>query len=304
MKWRSSRRRRGSILIIVLWILLLISLLAGRYLSHNRGKAATAAYGWKSLTQEQALLSVLELYATSGQPLPAVENLEEVQRAESNMDDNEQAVETVPLSWRFLTIGGLNLLVRESSEGKRIDLNSATDEAIREQLRQGLGEGRQAEADQVADSLLDWRDPDDLVRSDGAETDFYRQEGLSYEPANGPFKTLTEMLLVRGVTPELFWGTSPQAGFMDLDQVEEEEKTTKEKKAVVNDEGVEVEVSAEEFSLINVFTISGKNVKRVEVVFPQDDGNAVSFTALLQRENQKWTLLRCYRCYLSAAKKE
>jgi hypothetical protein len=286
VKWHSSRRRQGSILIIVLWILLLISLLAGRYLSHNRGKAAAAAYGWKSLLREQAFLSVLELYATSGQPLPQDGNIEEVQPAEGNVD-NEQASETVPLLWRLLTIGGLNLLVRESSEGKRIDLNSAADDAIRKQLRQGLGEDSGEEADQVADALLDWRDPDDLVRSDGAEKDFYQQEGLSYEPANGPFKTLTEMLLVRGVTPELFWGTTPQAGSMDLENVEEEEeeKTTP-------------------FSLINAFTISAKNVKRVEVVFPQDDGNAVAFIALLQAKGQKWSLFRCYRCYLPAAEKE
>ncbi|RLB66701.1 MAG: hypothetical protein DRH04_09035, partial [Deltaproteobacteria bacterium] len=55
------------------------------------------------------------------------------------------------------------------------------------------------------------------------------------------------------------------------------------------------------FSLINAFTISGKNVKRVEVLFPRDDGTAMAFIALLQAKGQKWNLFRCYRCYLPAA---
>ncbi|MCK4377861.1 MAG: general secretion pathway protein GspK [Deltaproteobacteria bacterium] len=277
MRRRENHGRQGSILIVVLWVLLLISLLAGRYLSHNRGKAAAAAYGWKSLVREQAFFSVLELYATSGQPLPPDSEIEEIKPAEGNAN-NEQAGETAPLSWRSLTVGGFSLLVRESSEGKRINLNSAADDAIRKQLRQGLGEDHQEEADQVTDALLDWRDPDDLVRSDGAEKDFYQQQSLAYEPADGPFKALTEMLLVRGVTPELFWGTTPPADSMDIENPP--------------------------FSLINAFTITGKNVKRVEVVFPPDDGNAVAFTAFLQRKNQKWVLLRCYRCYLTVAEKE
>jgi len=273
---RQARRQAGgSILIVVLWVLLMISLLAGRYLSHNRSKAAAAAYGWQSLVREQAFQSVLELYSTSGQPLPSV----------TGTEDNESA-EVSP--WQPLTIGKLALLGRESPEEKRINLNSATDDAVRKQLRQGLGEERLEVADQLADALLDWRDSDDLVRSDGAEKDFYEQEGLSYEPADGPFKNLTEMLLVRGVSRELFWGDAPVVASSDQDDQGEDE-----------DSG-----QAPMFSLINVFTISGKNVKRVEVLFPQDDGTAMVFIALLQAKGQKWNLFRCYRCYLTVAEKE
>jgi len=286
VKRQSSYGRRGSILIIVLWILLLISLLAGRYLSHNRGKAAAAAYGWQSLVREQAFQSVLELYATSGQPLPEDVDMEEGQPAEDDAN-NEPAGETGLQPWRELTIGGFHLLVRDSLEGKRINLNSAADDAIRKQIRQGMGEAFREEADQVTDALLDWRDPDDLVRSAGAEADFYRQEGLSYKPADGPFKSLTEMLLVRGVSPELFWGDASVVASSDPD-------------AQANDEDAGQEAT---FSLINAFTISGKNVKRIEVIFPQEDGNAIAFTGLLQQKNRKWELSRCYRCYLRMKEK-
>lgn len=289
-KGRKHHHRRGSILIVVLWILLLISMLAGRYLSHNRGKAAAAAYGWQSLVREQAFQSVLELYATGGQPLPKEENAGKIQPP-TDGENNEPADATAAteqlLPWHELTIGGLNVLVRESPEKKRINLNSAADDAIRTRLRQGLGEDRQEEADQVADALLDWRDPDDLVRSAGAEKDFYRQEGAAYEPADGPFKALTEMLLVRGVTPELFWGDASVIASSDP-----------EAQAGDEDDGRETT-----FSLINAFTIRGKNVKRVEVVFPQEDGSAIEITGLLEQKNRKWELLRCYRCYLRKKEK-
>lgn len=285
-RWR-NHGRRGSILIIVLWVLLLISLLAGRYLSHNRGKAAAAAYGWQSLVREQAFLSVLELYSGSGQPLPPVNKT-----GDSELEDNQKQTGlqggSEDADWRPLTVDKLKLLFRESSEKKRVNVNSATDDAIRNAVRQGLGDDRQEEADQVADALLDWRDPDDLVRSDGAEKGFYQQEGLPYEPADGPFKTLNEVLLVRGVTPELFWGNAPVIASPDQDNQGEDEDAGRKAR----------------FSLINTFTINGKNVKRVEVVFPQDNGAAMIFTAFLQGKGQKWSLFRCYRAYLSASEKE
>ncbi len=293
-KIRGRRQAGGSILIVVLWVLLMISLLAGRYLSHNRGKAAAAAYGWQSLVREQAFQSVLELYSTSGQPLPSVKGTGDKALEGDHGKSEKQDGTGIELgSWRSLAVGKLELLLRESNEGKRINLNSAADDAVRKRLRQGLGEDRLEEADQLADALLDWRDPDDLVRSDGAEKDFYRQEGLSYEPADGPFKNLTEMLLVRGVSPDLFWGKAPLEVFSGQDQDDQDDQGDEE------DAG-----QTSMFSLINAFTISGKDVKRIEVLFPQDDGAAMAFIALLKSRGQKMSLLRCYRCYLPMAEKE
>jgi len=304
MRWQSRSRDRGSILIIVLWILLLISLLAGRYLSHNRNKAGAAAYGWKALAREQALASLLQLYATSGDPLPLVIGTDDQGLGESQENDRQETdSKTESDVWRSLRIGKIDLLVRESSESRRLNLNSATDDAIRKRLRQGLGDDRLEEADQVADALLDWRDPDDLVRSNGAEEDFYQTKGLPYEPADGSFKTLTEMLLVRGVTGEMFWGAIPDAAMVKRIGDEDGEIAGASKKEYEdsNDRKDESENPAGEFSLINAFTISGKNVKRVEAIFPQEGGNALAITAFLQRVNRKWQLRRCYRCYLSMA---
>ena len=48
------------------------------------------------------------------------------------------------------------------------------------------------ERDHMIDSLLDWIDPDNLVRINGAEDE------PGYQPSNGPLKTLDEVKRIRG----------------------------------------------------------------------------------------------------------
>lgn len=58
----------------------------------------------------------------------------------------------------------------------------------------------------IADAIMDWIDEDDDTREFGAEFDYYQSLGSPYEPNNGSFNTVEELLLVRGVVPELLFG--------------------------------------------------------------------------------------------------
>jgi type II secretory pathway component PulK len=59
----------------------------------------------------------------------------------------------------------------------------------------------------VADAIVDWIDPDDDPRANGAENSYYMGLSPAYRCKNGPLDTLEELLYVRGVTPELLFGT-------------------------------------------------------------------------------------------------
>lgn len=59
----------------------------------------------------------------------------------------------------------------------------------------------------IADAILDWLDPDDDQRELGAEVDYYSSLDPPYGPKNGPVDTVEELLLVRGVTPQLLFGS-------------------------------------------------------------------------------------------------
>jgi type II secretory pathway pseudopilin PulG len=60
--------------------------------------------------------------------------------------------------------------------------------------------------DDVSDAILDWIDTDDTPRANGAESEYYNALSPGYTPRNGPPVTIEELLLVRGVTPELLFG--------------------------------------------------------------------------------------------------
>jgi general secretion pathway protein K len=60
--------------------------------------------------------------------------------------------------------------------------------------------------DIVVDSIMDWRDPDDLHRINGAENDYYQSLKEPYNCKNGNLDSIGELLLIRGVTSDLFNG--------------------------------------------------------------------------------------------------
>lgn len=58
----------------------------------------------------------------------------------------------------------------------------------------------------LLDSLEDWLDPDDASHLSGTESDYYLNQDPPYYAKNGPIDDIAELLLVNGVTPDLFWG--------------------------------------------------------------------------------------------------
>ncbi len=60
----------------------------------------------------------------------------------------------------------------------------------------------------IADSIQDWRSPPAAPRVAGAESDYYQSLTPPYNAKNAPFDDISELLFVKGVTPEIYWGSS------------------------------------------------------------------------------------------------
>jgi DNA uptake protein ComE-like DNA-binding protein len=58
----------------------------------------------------------------------------------------------------------------------------------------------------IAAAIIDWRDEDNQVTPGGAEAEYYASLQPPYLPRNGPFQTVRELLMVRGVTRGLLLG--------------------------------------------------------------------------------------------------
>jgi len=87
--------------------------------------------------------------------------------------------------------------VKVIDEASKLNVNTAT----REQLME-LPDMEQ----QIADAIIDWRDENDTPGTEGVEAGYYENLPFGYFIRNGPFRTIRELLLVRGVTEELLYG--------------------------------------------------------------------------------------------------
>jgi general secretion pathway protein K len=63
-----------------------------------------------------------------------------------------------------------------------------------------------AEIPTIIASIQDWIDRDDNTRVNGAESEYYQSLNPPYFAKNGPIDDLTELLFVKGMTPEIYWG--------------------------------------------------------------------------------------------------
>ena len=63
------------------------------------------------------------------------------------------------------------------------------------------------ERDIIVDSILDWKDSDNFHRVNGAEDDYYESLPTPRTCKDAHFDTVEELLLVRGITPLLFYGS-------------------------------------------------------------------------------------------------
>jgi general secretion pathway protein K len=94
--------------------------------------------------------------------------------------------------------------IKVMSETGKVNINLVSQSMLRRIITLlGLeGETR----DIVVDSILDWIDPDDFVRLNGAEESYYQSLKEPYHCKNAPLDSIEELLLIRGVNHALFYG--------------------------------------------------------------------------------------------------
>jgi DNA uptake protein ComE-like DNA-binding protein len=92
-------------------------------------------------------------------------------------------------------------------ESMRINLNTLLD---KEKSSKGSAKSTlmalPGMTDEICDAILDWLDSDATPRENGAEADYYASLTPPYAPRNGAIGSIEELLLVRGVTPQLLFG--------------------------------------------------------------------------------------------------
>jgi general secretion pathway protein K len=67
---------------------------------------------------------------------------------------------------------------------------------------------------QLIDPIIDWLDPDNNPQPFGAEDEYYQSLPSPYPCKNGPLAALEELLLVKGMTKEIFYGQEEKKGLI------------------------------------------------------------------------------------------
>ena len=119
------------------------------------------------------------------------------------------------LARRQVPLGAGAFSYRISDEESRLNVNLSPADRV-ERLLTALGVPRETR-DVINDSLQDWKDANDEHRANGAESeDYYLKLPVPYRARNGYLQDAAELLQIRGVTPELYWGAPDRPGLVQF----------------------------------------------------------------------------------------
>jgi len=127
-----------------------------------------------------------------------------VEKAVAVLNDDETENDTMLDTWsdndedfNDVALENCTFSVRVVDEAGKLNINYATKAQL-----MGLPEM----VEDIADAIIDWRDNDDMASGLGVEGAYYESLDFGYMARNGPFRTIRELLLVKDVTEELFYG--------------------------------------------------------------------------------------------------
>src|SRR4051812_38050406 len=113
-------------------------------------------------------------------------------------------------------VGPATVEVKIEDNDRKFNINAADDVILRQALT--LVGVDAATIATISDGIQDWRDPDDDPHMAGTESDTYENAMPPYFAKNGPIDDLTELMLIRGVTPEMYWGSGSAGHFAVLNR--------------------------------------------------------------------------------------
>lgn len=182
---RRDFKQQGMVLVAVLWTSILLLIIVGSVVQISRldmkvsvFSAQTVACKWASRAGVETAAALLTEDSLISDALDDL------------WSDNDADLVGMPL-------GSAAFTVRVIDEAGKLNVNQATQTQLL---------GLPGMTEEIADAILDWRDSDSDEREAGVEIGYYRNLDFPYDCRNAPFKTIRELLLVRGVTPIMLYG--------------------------------------------------------------------------------------------------
>lgn len=214
-----GENKRGSALIVALWVILLLSILVGGMAFEMKVEANVAGYYRKRVKAQYLAQAGVEW--TKAMLAKKVSDVLENGELVIEKGQDEQLIQG---AYRVQKMGQRFEMTRELGAGKftlTIDPEAANGFNINTLAQQAVSDPDarcileeimdQADipadmADELIDCLIDWVDANDAHQLNGAESDdpYYKKRG--YEVKNGPLDSVEELLLIKGWTESVLYG--------------------------------------------------------------------------------------------------
>ena len=211
MRRAAGRNERGFALLAVLLVLAIMGVLGAEFAYVTRLEAsAVRAYKDGIAASHLAEAAIAQAIRELAQEWTVVFADESGDLTFVNRD----RIALPHLPRRDVPLGPGHFSYRLRDEEALLNLNTAQPGRI-EALLDALDVQR-GQRDQIVDSIQDWRDPNEEHRAHGAESDdYYLKLPTPYRARNANIESITELLQIRGVTPELFHGRDGKGGLSE-----------------------------------------------------------------------------------------
>ena len=215
MKFEKQNSEQGIALIMVMIVVVVLGILAGGF-----------AYSMKvetKLARNASMNSELEWLGRSGIELARYVLAQEMSippGGQVTCLNQKWAGGTGGVAMTNELLAGISLdnyqlgrgsfSVRIEDNERKLNINAAINRDDSAVLRQALTliGADASETALIANAILDWGDRDDSthVGSNETESKYYLTLNPPYVAKNGPIDDLSELLLIHGITPPMFWG--------------------------------------------------------------------------------------------------
>ncbi|TVP79203.1 MAG: hypothetical protein EA353_06795 [Puniceicoccaceae bacterium] len=183
-----SQRKRGSVLIAVLGIILLLSFIVTRFIDE-----AVEDLEYRAIFNEPANVrsftySMLEVALATIHEVGLIDDGKLYAPEQGWADPIEYARIEIPNGWE------VSISIRD--ESGKLPINTMSEASLNRMFEESF-DFDFGTARELSSVLLDWIDPDDNRRLNGAESEDYLRRNPPYRAANRPLQSLKELRLLK-----------------------------------------------------------------------------------------------------------
>ena len=183
----SSGPKQGSVLIAVLAIVLLLSFIVTRFIDEAVEDLEYGAIFNEPADVRSFSYSMLEVALATIHEVALIDDGKLFAPEQGWADPINYAGISIPNGWE--------LEIQIQDESNKLPINTM-DEALLNQMLEEIFDFDFGTARELSSTLLDWIDPDESRRLNGAESEDYLRRKPAYRAANNPLQSLEELRLL------------------------------------------------------------------------------------------------------------